>query len=158
MIRATIEGLDMTIFGLEQFNVDVREAAFYAVLEALQKAFEACKTVIGADDHSLRELALMGHPYGFTHPQQIHDPDVVVHIQSGEYEQALRAVSPRGAFGEIIEAQVVNDSHLDRWIQEGTTQMRARPWMAWITEHYGPEYTDLIMARITAAIEEAGGT
>ncbi len=148
----------MTVFALEKFDVDVREAAYYAVLEAMQKAFETCKTVIGADDHSLRQLALMGHPYGYEHPQQIHDPDVVVHIQSGEYQKALRAISPRGSFGQIIEAQIVNDSQKDRWIQEGTTHMRARPWMAWITEHYGPDYTNLIMARITAAIEASGGT
>lgn len=157
MIRATVEGLDVTLFGLEKFGTDVREAAFYAVLEVLEEAFTACKTVISADDHSLRELAMMGHPYGFTHPQQIHDPDVVVHIQSGDYAKALRKISPRGAFGYIIDGQIVNDSELDRWIQEGTTKMRARPWMEWITTHYGQAYADIIVARVTAAVRAAGG-
>lgn len=155
MIKADITGLDITISGLETVGVDVREAAYYAVVEALQKAFEACRDVISEGDHSLRDLALLGHPYGFTNPQEIHDPDVLVHVQSGEYRDALRATPPVGTGEAIIEGSISNDSRLDRWIQEGTTKMRGRPWMEWIVQHYGQDFADLIEARITSAIAAA---
>lgn len=154
-ISATIDGLDVVVSGLESVGVDAREAAYYAVVEALQKAFEACRSVVSEGDHSLRDLAELGHPYGFKHPQQIHDPDVEVHVQSGAYREALRAISPIGTGEAIIEGSIVNDSPLDRWIQEGTTKMRARPWMEWIVQHYGADLADLIEARITEAIARA---
>ena len=152
MIKGTIEGLDIVVGGLEDASLEIREAAFQGVLLALNMAFDACKTVISADDHSLRELALMGHPYGFTHPKLIHEPDVIVHIQSGDYLAHLQRTSPKGANGQIIEGEVFNDSPLDRWIQEGTSRMRARPWMQWIVDHYGEDFADAIEARINAAM------
>lgn len=152
MIRGTIEGIDVTIAGLEQVGLEVREAAFYAVIEALQHAFEICKDTIGVGDHTLRQLAEMGHPYGHKHPAQIHDPDVLVHVQSGEYLAHLKANPPVGTSDAIIEGTILNDSPLDRWIQEGTTLMRARPWMDWIVQTYGDDLAALIEARIAEAI------
>ena len=153
MISGTIEGVDVTLSGLDAVGVAAREAAYYAIVEVLQKAFEACRDIISEGDHSLRALALMGNPYGFKHPQQIHDPDVEVHVQSGEYRDALRAISPVGFAGSIVEGKIVNDSPLDRWIQEGTSKMRARPWMQYIVDTYGDDYAALIEARITEAIK-----
>lgn len=154
MIKASISGLDVVIGGLEDASLEIREAAFQGVLLALNMAFEACKATISATDHSLRELALMGHPYGFTHPQVIHEPDVIVHIQSGDYVAHLRRDTPKGAGGQIIEGQVYNDSHLDRIIQEGSSRMRARPWLQYVVDHFGPEMADVIEARINAAIKQ----
>ena len=131
----------------------MREAAFYAVIEALKKAFEISKETIGLGDHSLRALAEMGHPYGFSHPAQIHDPDVLVHVQSGAYLDALKANSPTASGGTIIEGSITNDSPLDRWIQEGTSIMRARPWMQYIVDTYGDDFAALIEQRITNAIK-----
>ena len=155
MISATIEGVDIVVSGLDSVGVDAREAAYYGVIEALEKAFEACKTVLSADDHTLKALALLGHPYGFTNPAQIHDPDVIVHEQTGAYIAALRAVPPVGKATEIIEGTIVNDSPLDRWIQEGTSKMRERPWMQYIVDTFGADFADLIEARISAALEAA---
>lgn len=155
MLKGTIEGLDVVVQGLDDASLDVREAAFQGVLLAMNAAFKACETMLSASDHSLRQLAMMGHPYGFAHPQEIHDPDVLVHLQSGEYRRNLRRISPQGAFGDIVEGQIVNDSRLDRWIQEGTSKMRARPWMQWIVEHYGDDFADIIEARIAKALRAA---
>lgn len=149
---STIEGVDVTISGLDAYGLEAREAAYYAIVEVLQKAFEACKDIISEGDHSLRELALMGHPYGFKHPAEIHDPDVIVHVQSGAYRDALKAIPPVGAAGAIIEGQIVNESPLDRWIQEGTSHMRARPWMQYIVDTYGDDFATLIQLRIEDAL------
>lgn len=155
VIKATIEGLDIAVSGLESVGVDAREAAYYGVVEALHKAFEACQHVLSESDHSLRDLALLGHPYSAAHPQEIHDPDILVHVQRGDYRAALRANPPIGQGEAIIEGSIVNDSPYDRWIQEGTTKMRERPWMEWIVENYGEDFAALIEARIFEAIERA---
>lgn len=177
-MKSTIEGVDAVISGLESVGVDVREAAYYAIVEALQKAFEACHALLSETDHSLRDLALMGHPYSAAHPQAIHDPDVIVHMQDGtvqkletsdnrftsgirtehmltHYRDSLRAVPPVGTGEAIIEGKIVNDSPLDRWIQEGTSKMRERPWMQYVVDTFGSDLADLIEARIVAAIERA---
>ena len=41
-------------------------------------------------DHSLRELAKLGHPYAVAHPKQIHDPNYTVHSQSGDLLRAIK--------------------------------------------------------------------
>jgi len=38
---------------------------------------------ISLSDHSLKQLADMGHPYATRSPQHIHDPEYQVHSQSG---------------------------------------------------------------------------
>lgn len=154
MFKAEVKGLDVVVSGLDQVNVDVREAAFYAVVEVLQKAFQACQHLLSESDHTLRDLALMGHPYSASHGWQIHDPDVLVHVQSGEYRDALKADPPRAAFGDIMEGRVYNASELDEFIQLGTMHMRARPWMQYIIDHVGNDFADLLEARIQQAISK----
>jgi hypothetical protein len=158
MISATIEGVDVTIAGLESVGVDGREAAYYAVIEVLKIAFDACKTTISADDHTLRALAELGHPYGHKHPATIHDPDVIVHEQSGGYLGALTADPPIGGPYEILEGKIYIAppfDQLDRWLQEGTSKMRARPWMEYVCREFGEDWADIIEARIMASMERA---
>jgi hypothetical protein len=156
MIYASVEGLDFVVAGLEQTQLNVRQGAYQGVLKALNAAFKACATMIGPEDHSLKALAELGHPYGETHPSQIHDPDSMVHVQSGAYLRALRKNIPRGANGTIIAGSVGIGEELqslDRWLQTGTHKMRARPWARYVVEHFGEDFLDIIAASIAAAIE-----
>lgn len=154
-ITGSIENLDVVVTGLGDTSLEVREAAFQGVLLAMNAAFKACQTMISADDHSLKQLAELGHPYGFTRPALIHDPDVVVHIQSGDYLKALQRTSPSGSGGDIIGGEIFNDSPLDGIIQNGTLRMRGRPWMQWIVDHYGESFADIIEARVAQALRAA---
>lgn len=154
-ITGSIEGLDVVVTGLEEASLEVREAAFQGVLLAMNAAFKACAQMISADDHSLKQLAELGHPYGFSRPALLHDPDVIVHVQSGDYLRGLKRTSPKGAQGDIIDGEIFNDSPLDAMIQNGTLRMRGRPWMAWIVQHYGNDFADIIEARILQAIKAA---
>jgi hypothetical protein len=147
-----LSGIDMTIRGLDRAALSVREGAYQGVLEALNRAYVACYHLLSEQDHSLIALAKLGHPYGFTHPQVIEDPDVTIHVQSGEYRAALRKVSPAGRRGDIIGGKIVNDSPLDRWLQDGTTKMRGRPYMRWIVENFGDDMAELIRERALAGL------
>ncbi len=162
MISATVTGIDMTISGLENASNAVMKSAFLGVIVALVKAEGDCREIISATDHSLKALAEMGHPYGFKHPQQIHDPDETVHIQSGRYAAALKVTKPASyADRQIVEGRVgiMGDNEmeaLDRLIQLGTSRMRARAWTEYIVEHHGDEYADIVAQAITSAAEAEG--
>ena len=61
---------------LEEVNKDMEQAR--AILD------KAIGKNISLSDHSLSDLAAMGHPYARRAPQAIHDPGYQVHVQSGE--------------------------------------------------------------------------
>ena len=155
MIKGAVEGLDITITGLEEHSLAIREAAFQGVLLALNAAFKACATMLSPQDHTLRELAELGHPYSRAHGGHLHTPDELVHVQSGAYRAALQRESPRGAGPQIIEGRIFiggEMADLDRMIQEGTTLMRARPWVKYIIDHFGQDFADVIVARAEQAV------
>jgi hypothetical protein len=161
MIRTEIRGAQVVVDGLENASNGLRKAAMLGVIEALQVAHAHCDAIISADDHSLRDLAEMGHPYSARNPQQIHDPDETVHEQSGEYRDALKAQKPKSyADGNIVEGEVGIDPEnaemrlLDRWIQTGTIKMRARRWSQRVIDDHGDEIAAPIEARLTEAIRD----
>lgn len=158
-----IRGLDIVVEGLEQASNAIRVAAFEGVIEGLEMAHEHSREIISARDHSLKDLAAMGHPYSAAHGFQIHDPDETVHEQqSGQYLSALTVEKPSYyAGGEIIEGAVhiAGDAEMedrDRWIQEGTTRMRARNWSQRVVDEHGQEIADHIEARIEGAVQNEG--
>lgn len=159
MPSVEVTGVDITISGLENATNGVIKAAFLGVVQALVKADQDCHDMISATDHSLKALAAMGHPYGFKHPQQIHDPDEIIHIQSGAYEKALKVQKPSsGADRTIIEGKVgiMGDDEmetLDRRLQLGTPKMRARPWVQKVVDDHGDEYAEIIEAAIDAQLD-----
>jgi hypothetical protein len=161
-IEAEIRGVDITVTGLENATNGVMKAAFLGVLNAIVKAEKDSREMISASDHSLQQLAKMGHPYGFKHPAQIHDPDEIIHIQSGRYEKALKAQKPRSyADREIIEGRVgiMGDAAmetLDQRLQLGTSKMRARNWSQYVVDHHGEEYGQIVEDAIAAKMEEEG--
>lgn len=61
---------------LEEVNKDMEQARLI-----LDKAVEKN---ISLTDHSLEDLADLGHPYAKRNPQSIHEPGYQVHSQSGE--------------------------------------------------------------------------
>ncbi len=157
-MSVTLENLDVVVSGLETATLEVREGAFQGVLLALNAAFKACEQMLSPMDHSLRDLAMMGHPYGFTHPAQVNSPDEMVNFQTGRYRAALEKVTPSGQFGDIIGGQIqIGDdmADLDRWIQEGTTKMRARPWMQYIVDHFGQDFAEVVVQSVEAAVRKS---
>jgi hypothetical protein len=160
VLRSSIDGIDITIDGLQHTSNAVMKAAFLGVVDALQEVFKDSNEIISATDHTLKDLAKMGHPYGFKHPQEIHDPDVIVHIQSGRYEKALKVQKPSSyADRSIIEGKVgiMGDEAmetLDQRLQLGTAKMRARPWEQYLVDHKGEHYAEIVADRISSQLAQ----
>lgn len=78
---------------LEAFKKNVIDGARKGLRRAARAVQEREKQNIGLIDHTLKDLAALGHPYAQTHPKDIHTPlpgDVQpVHIQSGKLYDAV---------------------------------------------------------------------
>lgn len=149
MIEFSVTGGNVVANFLKGAGTKVKAFAFLGVTQALDEAFEKSYELITADDHSLKDLADLDHPYSVRAPQQIHLPDETVHSQSGDYADHLEKTSPRGLAESIIEGRVFNEDYeLDRWIQDGTLKMRARPWAKWVARTYGVRLIEIVRAAI----------
>lgn len=161
-MRSRVIGADVIVEGIRDMSLAVQKAAMLGVINGLQVAHAEADKIISADDHSLKELAQLGHPYSKADPQVIHTPDETVHIQSGDYERALRVEKPVSyADGAIVEGVVHipddSDQHdLDVWIQGGTKTMRARAWADRVTEDHGDAIAAAIEAPIADALDAEG--
>lgn len=157
-MRSEVRGVEVTIDGLAGFETRVKARMFVAVAKGLEKARTAVLAEITAGDHSLAVLRAMGHPYAAARPNPPHS-DPVIHQQTGEYVRALRVHSPRASGGEIVEGCIAIDGdekmrQLDRWLQQGTMSMIARPWARYVTERSGKEIRAAMIAELRAAIAE----
>jgi len=150
MISGSVTGVDVVIKGMASFDVVTKEGAFIGIEQALEAVVKpAAIKLISAQDHSLKELADLGHPYAAAHPNPPHS-DPIVHVQTGEYLAGIRVELPKGSIDKVIEGRLINDDPKDRFIQDGTTTMIARPWMQHIIDEHGPEIAGVIEQVIKA--------
>lgn len=112
----------------ERWAEMLRKKAVQAVTKATKVADKEFRKNVSHTDHTLADLRALGHPYGYTNPQQIHDPDWLIHKQSGgllansvqEPMVTETTDSVVGQFGFYPDA-------LPMWLVFGTTKMRPRP-------------------------------
>ena len=163
-LTATVRGLDLTIGMINGLSPAAAAGAFAGVVKGLEIADLASRKLISASDHTLRDLARMGHPYGrapSTTRQAPPHGDPVVHVQTGRYLAALKKTPPVGKVfagnPAIIKGRLAiegNDEveQLDRWLQEGTLKMIARPWMELVMRQFGDDIAAVIISEIRAAV------
>jgi hypothetical protein len=75
---------------LEKFKDNVISAARNGLRKAADKTQDRLRQNAGLTDHSLKALARMGHPYAKRNPQNIHDPNWLVHRQSGQLQDNIK--------------------------------------------------------------------
>ncbi len=154
MVSGELLGVDVVVRGLAQLDVRARYAAYAGVVQALQIAEKASRDIISLGDHSLKDLAKMGHPYAVRDPHNPHSPGESVHTQRGDYLRALTVTRPQGNVQGIVEGKVSIEGDMkerDRWIQQGTKKMIARPWMAYVVRENREAMRDAILAAVEAA-------
>lgn len=142
---------------------------WYVALEKLEKAvvanlrqalrnagtvlFDKIKLNAGLTDHSLKDLADLGHPYAKRAPKKIHDPDYQVHIQTGLLESNIgqRQETPDrvvvGVNGEAVP-------YLDDVIY-GTPLMVARPFVTGSFEEVKPKIVGEFETAVKKSIAES---
>jgi hypothetical protein len=90
---------------------------------------DAAQVMSGLTDHSLADLAAMGHPYSRRRPNPPHPPHLI-HRQRGVFYRNWRSVVKRT--GDDFTVTLLNRSRVGRWsllalLQHGTDKMIPRP-------------------------------
>jgi hypothetical protein len=141
-VVGSFKNLDVTLRFLGNLSPKSKLAMTFAAGAMATKAKAYCEDIISARDHSLRELALMGHPYAAAHPANPHDPPETVHVQDGDLIAGLTATAPIGT-AHGAQAKVINTDPVDEWIQGGSEKMIARPYMHRVKEAHGDEILEV---------------
>lgn len=128
-VSVEIRDVRRTAAKLQRLERTVRTEATRFAHRAQDMLFETAGTLIGLEDHSLRDLADLGHPYARRWAKDTLHPDYLVHIQSNTLRSSLKKSAVVEA-GGVIMAWVHNDAYYDLWLQLGTYKMRPRPYMA----------------------------
>lgn len=101
-------------------------------------------------DHSLKDLAQMGHPYSRRHPMTIHDPKWAVHTQSGKLLESKESGTTEASVigGELkasafVGLNVYVAEHADDVIY-GTSRMVPRDFLTGSLNQVKKEVGDIL--------------
>lgn len=77
---------------LEGLRLSVNRTMLAALDEAVDRVRTSVEENASLTDHSLDELARLGHPYAVRNPQTIHSPEYQVHQQSGRLRDNIETI------------------------------------------------------------------
>lgn len=109
------------LLGLE---LSVKKQLSAAINELSDLYEDKLRENISLEDHTLQELRDLGYPYSRTHGRSIHNPDYLVHKQSGSLEDAL-TVNKINQYLVRIGIDDAKAPHIIH-IMFGTSKMRPR--------------------------------
>ncbi len=135
-----VQNIDVVLRNIISFGGGFLNNVNKAMDESTDALYETMSVNIALTDHSLKELAKMGHPYARRAPQQIHNPFWQVHQQSGKlYNARIKRVKKASTdsgstFGVIVEARGevgVDSGRAPEAVHVifGTNKMIARPFL-----------------------------
>lgn len=96
-------------------------------LEEVSEAYlEKIYKNISLDDHTLEQLAKMGHPYAIGKPANSPHDDRMVHEQSGRLKKSIRLSLPEEVAPKKFSVYVTSDDPILPYLIWGTSKMRPR--------------------------------
>lgn len=113
-----------------RFQRDVARAMAQATRAASAVLVEEMQGLAGAVDHTLQELAALGHPYS-TRPEAGPGPhpDFIVHEQEGDLLGSIGRVKPTVTPEGVTGGVTVTDPKAE-WLLLGTPTMRPRDFVS----------------------------
>jgi len=135
VLEASIGGIQITVTNLYRIPDYVGSALKEAIIQGAKILDKAVKKNTSLTDHTLRQLADMGHPYAKKWGpagRQIHSPYYQVHKQSGSLFSALYFHDIEGAgiysFAHVVGVNLAIAPHA-LYVHEGTDVMIPRPFL-----------------------------
>jgi hypothetical protein len=130
------KSLQDVLQALSHARVDMEEATEAAVRQAGLVFERAVRFAITAKDHSLDDLAEMGHPYARRHGSiQIHSGDGggwladgrnIVHQQSGALSSGLKTTFTRAGSASTFVIELDSSDPVVEYVMRGTSSMLPR--------------------------------
>jgi hypothetical protein len=119
----------MATVNLRAFKDSIIKAARKGLSNAATETERRLKDNVGLTDHTQEDLDNLGNPYGRRNPQQIHDPDWLVHSQTGQLKNSIKVAKENDNTYAIGADPNITDKDGKRYLEdviEGTRKLRAR--------------------------------
>jgi len=143
----------MSKLPLEGMRLSVKQGFEAALREASTKVFNKILDSASLEDHSLDELAKLGHPYALRSSSNIHSPSYQVHKQSGRLADAIQLVQVNQyAFNVGIPEGAVPYLHA---VVYGTRYMKGRDFIHGSLNDLDPELRALFSKALTIGLVQA---
>ncbi len=139
-IKSSAKTKSENIFGrdLRVFSKTLKEGLMKSA-EVLQEKMQENASLT---DHTLKDLAAMGHPYSVRNPANPHDPPYLIHEQTGDLKNQIEITeSPKG-FSLTVGVDGDKVPYLP-YLIHGTSKMIPRNF---ISESYREALPDMILA------------
>jgi len=99
------------------------------VHRATQLLFDTVREHASLTDHTLADLAKLGHPYSMRWGKDFLHPDYLVHQQSGRLYSSI--MQDTGESGQLFYGWVTSQGvYYAPFVEFGTVKMRPRPFMS----------------------------
>ncbi len=136
--REKIFGRDLRVFS-KKLKSKLEKAA-----EVLQ---EKMKENASLTDHTLKDLAAMGHPYSLSNPANPHDPPYLIHEQTGTLKDNIEITSSPQKFRVTVGVDE-DKVHYIPYLIYGTSKMIARDFLSGSFKEALPEMIDVMEEKI----------
>ena len=156
MISFSVTGIEKAQAKLEALADVLQAESRRFVDRATAESLDRAKVYTSLTDHTLKELAALGHPYARRFAPNTLHPDHVVHAQSGTLTSGLHQETFEAGNSRIIGV-VRNEVWYDRFIQLGTWKMRPRPYMSHVLQELGPGFIEAIRHIVSDAVRVVSG-
>lgn len=114
----------------DRYQNVVEQAMVRATNTAAETLLTEMRDLVSLDDHSLADLAALGHPYAQGKPQGSGPhPDYELHQQDEELIQGLRR-TPARPLGNLVAAELHSDAPHTWHVIYGTIRMRPRDFVS----------------------------
>ncbi len=131
--RVYVRGLENVIRNMEMVTPQLEQRLDAAAKLAADELEKTVKEFAQIEDHTLQDLADMGHPYStrFGTDSGPH-PDEIVHRQSGKLYDNIEKVVRRSGRRLLIMCGVdENKVEYIKWLIDGSSIMRPRDFLGW---------------------------
>lgn len=159
---ATLKGGDVVLRNITAFGGGLMKHINSLMKQIESRLREAISKNISLTDHTLEDLAAMGHPYAAAHPANPHRPEYQVHSQSGQMLGGLISGTSDASFnasGVTAEAYAGITDAVDYalFVIFGTSKMVPRDFLTGSLEEIRDQVFSLLQNNLRDAVVNFNG-
>jgi hypothetical protein len=149
-VTMSLKGLDRMKAKFPEVVTVTRREGGRLIRTATRDLYDRAKLYLSLQDHTLADLARLGHPYARRFGAHTLHPDYFLHVQTGTLIASLNyevTETPGSVYGRIG-----NTAYYHRWLIYGTTKMRPRDYLQKTEDDLGPSIVRAMTSQLSAAI------
>lgn len=131
---------------ISQIEAELNRVLATALIVVGEHLLDRVAEVAGIQRYTLRELAILGHPFSRVHGGGGFNPGLVSR-QSGEFFEGFKTRPPTTR-GGITSIALINDDPKAEWLRQGTDSMIDRPYMREISKGLDKKFMEVLLSAL----------